>query len=101
MAPAGPSRPDGRGNGGHRRWWNLVLLAPLLLLFPPLYDFDQPRLFGMPGFYWMQFVFVVVGVVSVGVAYLLARDEPVRTDRPDRLSVDDLDRGATDEESDR
>jgi hypothetical protein len=98
MTSQGPSRPDRHSRS---RWWNLLLLLPLLLLFPPLYDFDQPRLLGMPAFYWIQFAFVAISVVCVAIVYTMTRDEPVRTDRPDRLSVDDLDRGAANKETDQ
>jgi Protein of unknown function (DUF3311) len=60
-----------------RRWnpWNLLLLVPLLMLITSWFNFDQPRLFGMPFFYWYQFAFVPVGVVCVGVVYLKSRGE--------------------------
>jgi hypothetical protein len=53
----------------------------------------EPRLFGMPYFYWVQFVWVVVGVVSVGIVYVKTRDE-VNPDAPgEGLDVDELDEG--------
>jgi hypothetical protein len=89
-----------QGRGRRSAWWNLLLLLPLLLLIPGLYDFDQPRLFGMPAFYWIQLAFVVVSVISAGVVVQkMPRNEPVRTDRPNALTVDDLDRREADKES--
>lgn len=78
------------------RWsnWNLLLLVPLLMLITPWFNFDQPRLFGMPFFYWYQFAFVPLGVVCVAVVYLKTKDTPVVTGKPDKLDVDDLDEGA-------
>ncbi len=74
--------------------WNLLLLLPLLMLVTPWFNFAEPRLFGMPYFYWVQFVWVVVGVVAVGLVYVKTRDE-VNPDAPgDGLDVDDLDEGA-------
>ena len=77
------------------RWsnWNLLLLVPLIMLITPLINFDGPRLFGLPFFYWSQFAFVIVGVVCVGVVYVKTKDEPVDRGKPDQLSVDDLDEG--------
>ncbi|SHE59517.1 DUF3311 domain-containing protein [Streptoalloteichus hindustanus] len=86
-----PPRAGHSGNGLRWNAWNLLLLVPLLMLATALYNEDRPRLFGLPFFYWCQFLFVPLGVLCVGLVYLRTRDEPVRTDRPDRLSVDDLD----------
>ncbi|HEY2766374.1 MAG TPA: DUF3311 domain-containing protein [Pseudonocardiaceae bacterium] len=54
------------------RWtnWNLLLLVPLVALVTPLYNSDQPRVFGFPVFYWAQFLFIPLGVVCVAVVYL-------------------------------
>lgn len=51
------------------RWnpWNALLAVPLLMLITPLYNSIEPRLFGMPFFYWSQFLWVPIGVVCVAV----------------------------------
>jgi uncharacterized protein DUF3311 len=85
--------PEKTGNGLRWNAWNLLLLVPLLMLVTPLINMTEPRLFGLPFFYWSQFAFVIVGVVCVAVVYVKTRDEPVNTDKPDRLGVDDLDEG--------
>ena len=61
------------------RWsnWNLLLLVPLLMLITPWFNFDQPRLFGMPFFYWYQFAFVPLGVLCVALVYIKTKDAPV------------------------
>jgi hypothetical protein len=78
------------------RWsnWNLLLLLPLLMLITPWFNVDQPRLFGMPFFYWYQFAFVPLGVLCVALVYIKTKDQPVVTGKPDKLGVDDLDEGA-------
>lgn len=78
------------------RWsnWNLLLIVPLLMLITPWFNFDQPRLFGMPFFYWYQFAFVPLGVLCVALVYIKTKDAPVVTGKPDKLGVDDLDEGA-------
>jgi len=53
--------------------WNLLLLVPLLMLITPWFNFDGPRVFGLPFFYWYQFLFVPVGVICVGVVYAKSR----------------------------
>src|SRR5262245_54737052 len=44
-----------------RRWWLLLLLIPFVaLLWVPLYNRLDPKLFGIPFFYWYQFVWVIL-----------------------------------------
>jgi len=78
------------------RWsnWNLLLIVPLLMLITPWFNMDEPRLFGLPFFYWYQFAFVPIGVLCVGLVYVKTKDQPVVTGKPDKLGVDDLDEGA-------
>ena len=54
--------------------WNWLLLIPIVLpLLTPLYNFDSPRLFGFPAFYWIQFSFIAVGVATTSIVYQLTR----------------------------
>lgn len=78
------------------RWsnWNLLLILPLFMLITPWFNMDEPRIFGLPFFYWYQFLFVPLGVLCVGLVYVKTKDEPVVTGKPDKLGVDDLDEGA-------
>lgn len=73
--------------------WNMLLIVPLWALATPLYNRVEPELFGMPFFYWFQFVGIVVGVLCTSLVYLKTRERggvPV-TEQPD---VDDLDEGS-------
>jgi len=72
--------------------WNLVLLVPLLMLVTPWFNVDKPRFLGMPFFYWFQFVWVIVGVISVAIVYVMTKGKPVVKGKPDRLG-DELDEG--------
>ena len=38
-------------------------------LITPVYNFDSPRLWGFPAFYWIQFSFILLGVVTTTVVY--------------------------------
>jgi hypothetical protein len=80
------------GGGLRLSPWNLLLLLPFLMLITPWINTDEPRLFGMPFCYWIQFAFVPVGVLAVAVVYLKTRDiGPVAPGvAPD---VDELDEG--------
>ncbi|GDY30858.1 DUF3311 domain-containing protein [Gandjariella thermophila] len=92
--PSAPPRVARRSDRAPRlrwNWWNLLLLVPLLMLVTPWFNHDQPRLAGLPFFYWYQFLYVPIGVICVAIVYLKTRTEPARTGEPDRLPVSDLD----------
>lgn len=57
-----------------RSRWNWLLAVPIVLpLLTPLFNFDAPRLFGFPAFYWLQFAFILVGVGATSAVYQLTR----------------------------
>ena len=89
---AEPVNEAGRGGGLRVTPWNLLLLVPFLMLITPLFNSVEPRLFGMPFFYWIQFAFVPVGVLSVAAVYVKTRDAgPDAPGLPP--DVDELDEG--------
>jgi uncharacterized membrane protein len=93
MSSASPPR---KARSGLRfRAWNLLLILPLFILITAIYNKATPTLFGMPFFYWFQFVGIIVGVACTSAVYLMTKDDPgapVVTDAgPD---VDELDEGA-------
>ena len=66
-APASAPRTD-------RSPWNWLLLIPIVVpLITPLYNFDSPRLWGFPAFYWIQFAFILLGVVVTSIVYRMTR----------------------------
>jgi uncharacterized protein DUF3311 len=67
--PAGvaPRRSD-------RSPWNWLLVVPIVVpLLVPLYNHRDPELFGWPFFYWVQLLFVALGVLSTGLVYRATR----------------------------
>jgi hypothetical protein len=73
-APAPTPRTD-------RSPWNWLLVIPVVVpLITPLYNFDSPRLWGFPAFYWIQFAFILLGVVTTSIVYRMTR-RPERGDR--------------------
>jgi hypothetical protein len=61
--------------------WNWLLILPIVLpLLTPLFNFDTPRLWGFPAFYWLQFAFILVGVVTTSVVYRMTRTRSGGTD---------------------
>ena len=50
---------------------NWLLLVPMLLvIWPPLFNKTDPRLFGIPFFYWFQLAVIPIGVVCTTLVYL-------------------------------
>ena len=89
-------RTSSDGSRSNLRWnaWNLLLLIPLVWLVTPLYNKSGPALFGMPFFYWFLLAGIPVAAICTSIVFAMTKDEPVVTDKPDLLSVDDLDEGS-------
>ena len=79
------------------RWspWNLLLLVPLLWLVTPIFNRTGPELFGMPFYYWFQFLGIAVGVLSTSIVYFKTKDKPTTTAPGEPMDVDDLDEGTS------
>lgn len=91
--PAPEGGAQGRATGLVLSPWNLLLLLPLLMLVTPWFNRVNPRVAGLPFFYWFQFLFVLVGVASVAIVFAATRRKPVNPTTADELSVDELDEG--------
>jgi hypothetical protein len=54
-----------------RRWpWLLLFLVVVAVsLWVPLYNRVEPRLLGIPFFYWFQFAWIAVSAVLTALAY--------------------------------
>lgn len=98
---AGTTVPGARGpNALVWRWWNLLLILPLLMLITPWFNKDRPRVFGLPFFYWYQLAFVIVGVACVAIVYAATRT-PSSSTLPPPVPVSPDDDGITTEGRDR
>ncbi|ETK37614.1 hypothetical protein GCM10009530_52710 [Microbispora corallina] len=63
-----------RTDRSDRSPWNWLLLLPIAIpLLTPLYNADEPRLFGIPLFYWLQLAFIILGVATTTLVYRLTR----------------------------
>ncbi len=73
--PAGTrGRTDGAPVRSDRSPWNWLLLIPIVVpLLTPLFNFDSPRLWGFPAFYWLQFAFILLGVVTTSIVYQMTK----------------------------
>jgi Protein of unknown function (DUF3311) len=47
----------------------LLLLPFIVLLIPPIYNFDQPSLIGIPFFYWFQLLVIVLTSILTASLY--------------------------------
>ena len=62
-APLAPRRSD-------RSPWNWLLAVPIVLpLLVPLFNREDPTLFGWPFFYWFQLSLVALGVLTTSLVY--------------------------------
>jgi hypothetical protein len=59
-----------------RVWgWYVSLLVPFVAtLWVPFYNSVEPRLGGVPYFYWYQFLWIILGATLTGVVYFATRD---------------------------
>jgi uncharacterized protein DUF3311 len=75
-APGGAAEDT---SGGTRRRsdyspWNwLLAVAVVVPLLTFLFNHDSPRLFGLPMFYWLQFLFILLGVGATTVVYQVGK----------------------------
>ena len=74
-----PSRDDGAPDAvaphrSDRSPWNWLLLVPIVVpLIVPLYNQIDPTIGGWPRFYWLQLLFVALGVVTTVLVYRMTR----------------------------
>ena len=67
-----PDRPRHGRSDAHPLNW--LLAVPLLLvLVPPLYNRESPKLGGVPFFYWWQLVAIPISVACTLVVYRATR----------------------------
>jgi hypothetical protein len=56
--------------------WYWLLLVPLVgTLIPPIYNSDDPRLIGIPFFYWYQMVWIPISVTCTILVYRRTRGD--------------------------
>ena len=66
------TRPQGSSSSQSksRRWLALLLLLPfIVLLYPPFYNYSDPKFIGIPFFYWFQMALVIVCAAVTAVVY--------------------------------
>lgn len=69
--PADDAKVRRRARAADASPWNWLLVVPIVVpLLTPLYNRQAPELFGFPAFYWLQLLFVALGVVTTSIVYL-------------------------------
>jgi hypothetical protein len=58
------------------RGWYLLLLVPLIgVLIPPIYNVEDPRLIGIPFYYWYQMAWIPLSVLCTLTVYRRTRGD--------------------------
>lgn len=53
-----------------RTVWYVILFVPFFTaICVPLFNRIEPSLYGIPFFYWFQFVLIIVAAIVTGAAY--------------------------------
>jgi hypothetical protein len=64
---------SGEHGRGLRKYANLLLAVPCIAaLCVPLYNFDEPRLLGIPFFYAWQLIWIWLGAAITWIVYAVA-----------------------------
>jgi Protein of unknown function (DUF3311) len=72
--PGDPATEQVAPHRSDRSPWNWLLLIPIVVpLIVPLYNATDPTIFGWPRFYWLQLVFVALGVATTALVYRMTR----------------------------
>jgi membrane protein implicated in regulation of membrane protease activity len=52
------------------QWWLVLLLAPFIgVLWVPFFNRIQPQLWGIPFFFWYQFLWVLISAIVTALVY--------------------------------
>ena len=76
------SNPNGTGTRASRGWYSLLLVPFIAILWVPFYASAEPSLFGIPYFYWYQFLWILISAVLTAIVYFATRE-------PEGASVND------------
>ncbi len=63
------------------QWWLALLLAPFVgVLWIPLFNRVDPQLWGVPFFFWYQFLWVIISALVTALVYFktVQKTRPIR-----------------------
>jgi len=91
--PSTPVTDDVAPRRSDRSPWNWLLLVPIVVpLIVPIYNSVDPKLGGWPLFYWLQLVFVGLGVVTTVLVYRMTRRPAAEREAAARAVTRDMER---------
>ncbi|GAA4713604.1 DUF3311 domain-containing protein [Phytohabitans rumicis] len=68
----GRARPRRRADTSR---WHWLLLVPIVLpLLPPIYNRMEPRLLGLPFFYWCQLGFAFLAAITIAIVHVATKN---------------------------
>jgi hypothetical protein len=79
LAPQNTTPPPGgrtndQGERNDRSHWNwLLVVAVIVPLLTFLFNRTEPRLAGIPFFYWIQLAYIALGVIAAGLVYTMTK----------------------------
>src|SRR3954467_5561780 len=72
--PGDPATEQVAPHRSDRSPWNWLLLIPIVVpLLVPLYNATDPTIAAWPRFYWLQLLFVALGVATTALVYRMTR----------------------------
>ncbi|GAA1793342.1 DUF3311 domain-containing protein [Planosporangium flavigriseum] len=66
-----PAPPRSRDDRSPLYW--LLLIPVVVPLLVPLFNANDPKLFGLPRFYWLQLAFIIIGVGTTTFVYQMTK----------------------------
>lgn len=59
------------------QWWLILLLTPFIgVLWVPFFNRVAPQIWGIPFFFWYQFLWVVISALVTAFVYFKATPQP-------------------------
>jgi hypothetical protein len=75
MGLMGDEKHEEKRGSTRARRWHILLLVPFVgTLWVPFYDSAEPRLGGVPYFYWYQFLWIAIGAGITAFVYFATRE---------------------------
>lgn len=57
-------------------WSHCLLLVPFVAtLWPPFYNRTDPKIAGVPFFYWYQLLWIAIGAALTALVYFVTRED--------------------------
>jgi Protein of unknown function (DUF3311) len=56
-------------------WYALLLVSFIAILWVPSYAGATPEIFGIPFFYWYQFLWILISAIITAAVYFATREQ--------------------------